>query len=186
MSNLRCELVLPDVHVPYEDKKALRAIHHYIKWKNNPKSKQVPITGLTQVGDLLDLEAVSRHNKGKRGLQEGLRVADEFAAGYKLLRLWRDLLGDDAKITLVEGNHEYRIKAYLDEFPELVGSISVPDGLRLAELGVKWVPYWSDHSKVHKVGKLSIGHGYKTSKFHAGTHVDEYGCNFMYGHTHAI
>src|SRR5690606_37649266 len=141
--NIECELIFGDIHVPYEDKNALKAIHHYIKWRAKTKGV-IPVTGITSVGDLVEFAAVSRHNEGKRGLQEGLRLKQELDAGVKLLGTWRELLGPEGSITLVEGNHEHRVQAYLEKYPELKGILSVPELLKLDELGVKWVPYWSD------------------------------------------
>jgi hypothetical protein len=183
MVDLECHLILPDMHVPYENKRAMASIHHYIRWR---KRQGRPIIGITQLGDATETEAVSRHNEGKRGLQEGKRLVKEFEATEKYWALWRQLLGPKGKLTGLEGNHEHRVKLYLERNPELEGLLDIPTMLNLKKHNVKWVENWTDKSNLHKIGHAYFGHGFKVNEYHAGGHIKVYHANFFYGHTHAV
>jgi hypothetical protein len=89
-------------------------------------------------------------------------------------------------LTGIEGNHEHRVKAYLEENPELEGLLDIPSMLNTKKHGIKWVENWSDKANLHKIGHAYFGHGFKTNEYHAGAHAKFYLGNVFYGHTHAV
>lgn len=179
-------IVLPDVHVPYHDTRALAAVEHYMAWRQSRASRVRPLDGWIQLGDLGDFDSVSRHNVGRRKLQEGLRVAADFDACTELLDRHQNILGNRARFDLIEGNHEDRLSRYAEEHPEIDGLLTVPRGLDLATRGIRWWPFWSRGHRggILRVGKASFGHGRSTSMNHAKWHALRYGANFFYGHVH--
>lgn len=179
-------IVLPDIHVPYHDTKAVAAIEHYMTWRQSRTSHVQRLNGWIQLGDLGDFDSVSRHNIGRRKLQEGLRVQADFDACTTLLDRHQNIMGDTASFDLIEGNHEDRLNRYAEEHPEIDGLLTVPRGLDLAARGIRWWPFWSRGHRggILKVGKAHFGHGRYTSGFHAKKHALVYGDNFFYGHVH--
>ena len=171
-------LVLPDIHVPYQDKKALASLEHYISDHAKTWDK------IVYLGDLLDLDCISSHNKGLLKNIEGKRIGKDFAAGRALLDR-HEKLAPKAERFLIEGNHEDRISRYIAANPQLEGSIEVPQGLGLSERGITWVPFWSQGS-ILKIGKAKFIHGRYTNKYHTFKHMEVYGDNVFYGHTHDV
>lgn len=174
-SHVRRVVVLPDVHVEVMDKRAVRAVTRYIRdyrWDE-----------WIQLGDLLDLDVVSKHNKDNLRAVEGGRLDRVYGQGEEFLDAQRDAVGDDCRMTLIEGNHCYRPKAFVDKYPHLEGLIEPELRLRLRERGINWVPFWTDGS-LYNVGKAYFCHGQYTTKNHPEKMAREYGCPVFYGHTH--
>jgi len=166
-------LVLPDLHLPVEDRESLSAVERYMgdhEWSE-----------VIQIGDFLDMDSISSHNKEKLRVTEGQRIQKDFDYANDVLDRWARILGD-TKIT-IEGNHDYRVERLIDASPVLEGLVEIPKALRFAERGISWVPYWSKGA-IYKVGKANFIHGRYTNKYHAAKHVAEYGGNVFYGHVH--
>lgn len=174
---MRSVLVIPDVHLPFEDKRTLRAVEKYMSSRHWDEC--------IYLGDLLDFSCVSSHNKNKPGITAGESVKKDYNYANKFLDRHQKILGPKTKITIIEGNHDYRIERWIEEFPAMKGSLEVEKGLRLRERGINWVRYWST-GKVYKIGKATYGHGRYVNDGHAKKHVQTYGTNFFYGHLHDI
>lgn len=172
-------VVLPDLQVPYHDVRSLKAVESYMaahKWD-----------GYLNLGDFLDLDALSRFNEGKPGIKSA-DVAASFAAGREiLLRHARIIRGKnlDARMVLLQGNHDYRAVSYAEKFPKLKEQLDVPTNLGLAELDIEWVKSWED-GKLFKLGNAYFLHGNYINKYHAAKMVDQYGVCVYYGHTHDV
>lgn len=173
-------LVIPDLQLPYTDFKSLKVVEKYMdsrRWD-----------GVIYIGDFLDLDMISRHNEGNARELELRRIEKDYALGREILDRHIKIVrkrAPRARFWLIEGNHEYRMEAWLDRFPQFEGKMEVPIGLQLAEKDVEWVPFWSK-GEVLTIGHASFIHGRYTNEHHAKKHADHYGVNIFYGHTHDI
>lgn len=169
-------LVLTDTHYPYVDIKTMKAVENLMsdyQWSE-----------VLHLGDFLDFDCISSHNKDNLRAIEAKRLFHDYEAGADTLDRWKKL-APKADFTLLEGNHEYRVERYLDANPQLEGMIEVPVGLELQKRHVAWVPAWSK-GKVYNIGKASFIHGGKTTNFHTKGMAYNYGRNIFYGHTHDV
>ena len=83
----------------------------------------------------------------------------------------------------IQGNHEVWLDNFVVRYPYLTQYLT-EKALRLKERGYKYHPY--NRKKNLKIGKLNFTHGKYTTKYHAYKHLDYYGENIMYGHTHDL
>lgn len=173
-------IVTPDFHAPSEDRAAEDAVEQYVF--DNRFDEWVDL------GDFLDLDFISRHNKGKARLNAGKLLSEHYAYGREVLDRRLHCLKNNnkkAQLTLLEGNHDYRVEALLDEQPELEGLIEIEPGLGLKERGIQWIRCWRDGT-IYKIGKAGYTHGQYTSTYHARKMAENYCCNIFYGHVHDV
>jgi predicted phosphodiesterase len=167
-------LVLPDIHIPVEDKLTLRGVERYAaehKWDE-----------VIYLGDFMDLGVISSHNKNNLRAISGQSLGKDYDAGNRTLDRHQRLFGN-AKLTLLEGNHEFRTERYINANPQLEGLVEVPIRLDLKSRGIEWVPSWSK-GKIYSKGKANYSHGKYHGRNHARKHMDNFGVNIFYGHTH--
>lgn len=174
-------VVIPDVHIPHEDRRAVNAVEQYIadEWWD----------GWVCLGDLLDCQSISDFDRDyARRRVTAQTMQEEFDVGNK----WLDrhlatvtARNPDAKKVLISGNHEHRTERYADRNPEMAGSVELQRHLRLKERGIQYVDFWGK-GELFRLGKLYLGHGAYTVQNHAAKHVRDYGANLLYGHVHDI
>lgn len=171
-------IVLPDPHIRAkaggEDKRSIAAVEKYIK---DAKPDEIIC-----IGDFMDFDCISTHNDRKPRLVEGETIAADYEAGNKVLDRWQKLA---PRIVLLEGNHDYRVERFIDEYPRMAGSLEVEKALKLKERGIKWVRSWSE-GELYKIGNASFIHGIYVNDHHAKKHVEAFGTSIFYGHTHDI
>lgn len=168
-------LILPDLHVPNHDTKALSAVLKY--------AKKYQWAGVVQLGDFLDVESISAHNRGKPKLVEGKRLQDEYRAGRRVLDMIQRAT-DFAKFHYIQGNHEHRIDRFLEEHPQLEGIVDVPLGLGLKERRIDFIRSWEDMTKILRIGHAHFHHGHSLSRNHTAAMLRLFGTNIFYGHVH--
>src|SRR5207244_12979613 len=123
----------------------------------------------------------------------GKTFLEDVAIGKKILKGFRRIL-PKARITWLEGNHEFRLRKYLirnaRELYDLPG-LTMPELFGLRPLGIEYVPCDPKASKftdnVIRVGKLYVGHWDTVAKqggYAAKALVDAKGVNLLQGHTH--
>lgn len=137
--------------------------------------------GYINLGDTFDLNVISDHNKGKLKLVEGQRLMDDYRAGNALLTQHFTAMGGPSKFYLLEGNHEFRVKRYIDAKPELDGFINLD--LHIPEF-VTYVKSWSEHELL-TVGKANFIHGIGTSSGQCAAALRDYGATTFMGHAHS-
>lgn len=169
-------IAIPDCHVPYEDKRAVRTMLKVLEWY---KPETVII-----LGDFLDCAPVSHWLKDRSKTKEGLRLKDDFAAGNKLL----DKITTGVKhLVYLDGNHENWIVDAIDRQPELDGLINLNVGLQFEQRRAKGLKITHlDYGKCFQLGKLWFTHGTYTGVSHAKKHVESYGRSIVYGHLHDV
>lgn len=180
MSDIYKVLIIPDLHVPSQDTKTLKVVEKFMadhRWDE-----------YVNLGDLMDFDSISRFNAEMFRKLEGKRLLKEYDAANEILDRHQEIVrakNKQAKFTLLEGNHDYRMEVLIDKAPQFEGMLEVEKNLRLPERGFKWVKSWSK-GEMHQIGKLYFAHGMYITKYHAAKMAENYGINIAYGHTHDV
>ncbi len=97
----------------------------HLEWAGKYLKEKQPDV-IVHLGDHWDMPSLSSYDKGK-GSAEGRRVAKDVEAGNEALRRFtvaaRDGRKTPPRLILLRGNHEQRIERYVDDHPELGGSV---------------------------------------------------------------
>jgi hypothetical protein len=182
MKDLKRVIVLPDLHIPWEDEKSLWAVERFMAdhtWDM-----------LVNLGDLLDLGCISHWNEGKMETQSAQsQLEDDIAMASLCLDRQLGILrkrNPECKFKYIQGNHCYWATMLSEKNPALHKTLDIPERLELRRRGIEWIPFWEDHRNIVRVGKANFIHGEYTNDAHAKKHVLRYGCNVYYGHTHDV
>jgi len=172
-------LLLPDMHVPYQDRRAWRLVMQV--------ASALQVAWVTILGDFLDCYALSSHSKDPARAARGT-LLHEAAEGRRVLRELElkvpagTLPHVGARRKFLFGNHEVRLERYVqDNAPALKGVTSIDALLQLTKHGWAVTPY-KQHTRsgklyqTHDVGKSGPG-----SAQHA---VNVFQHNVVVGHTH--
>lgn len=165
-------LFIPDVHVPYHDRKAWNLVLKVIK-ATKPDM-------VVQLGDFGDVEALSSHPKSfgfKRDFDlEMLACRDE----------WDRLqeASGDAMLVYTAGNHEHRLLKYVSKNAPMVEGI-VPSIKDL--FGMDKEVIVNGYQDAFHIGRVQAIHdiGYH-GKFAAQRTLDAAGHCIVFGHTHRL
>lgn len=166
-------VVLSDIHFPYQDDKALKAVYKFLE--------QHLVDTIILNGDILDFYDVSSFDKDPdriNSLQEEINLAQKF---FKKLRS----LSPNGRIVFIKGNHEQRIERYLKKHPELysLNALKLPNLLGLDKFNIEY----SD--KGIKLGSLKIIHGDMVRKFSGYTargELEKHDSSGICGHIHRL
>lgn len=172
-------VILPDTQIPYEDRKAVRAVIRFIA-DYQPDE-------VIHIGDLMDFPQPSRWNKGTAGEFEGSVFEDAEEAKRHLLEPLREVY--DGPIGVHEGNHDERARTYLSKYaPALAesGAFDIDVLLDFETYGIDLLP------EFHKVAPGWItthGHrgGITLSQIAGNTALNaakKMGTSVVMGHTH--
>jgi predicted phosphodiesterase len=173
-------LILSDLHIPDEDKQSLAAVEKLLAAHQ--------FDGLVYIGDVLNLDCISSHNKRNLRAVESKRILDEYKIADEILSRHLTILrkrNPDAKVYWLEGNHEDRLTRYIDLLPQLEGLIELENVLKLKERGITYIKSWSEN-KTLKLGKMRFHHGIYTSDHCCKQMVQRFGCNITFGHSHTV
>jgi len=166
-------ILVPDIHHPHYEERVMEAVNQFI-FDYDPDE-------IVYMGDQLSLDCISGWNRRKPLLKEGQRLMQDYDNfDEDILQVHENLTRSDIRRTFMIGNHEQRIEWYSEMNPELVGFIDVIRHLELQERGYEIIPF----NGIHKVGKLSVIHGYYWNKYHATKTLEAFGGNVVYGHVH--
>ena len=175
-SNNRMGVVLSDTHVPFQDKSVCRMLLKFIA-EHRPGTIHL-------LGDISDFYSVSRFDKDparKIDLQEDLDSTCKF--------LWEIReAAPHAKLIFSEGNHEFRLRKYLQTEAKalaLLRALKLEKLLEFEELKIQF----RRHDRPYRVGSLLFTHGQlvrKWSGYSARGHFEKYGCCVIHGHTHRL
>src|SRR5947209_81369 len=175
-------VIANDFQIPFHDEKALLLFKLFLR-RERPD-------WLILNGDLQDFWEISSYDLSPRSGKEFKR---EIEIGRSILRSFRRSL-PRARITCIEGNHEFRLRKYLiQNARELYGlrGVSVPDIFDLKRLKIEYVPCHELATKFTdnfiRAGELYVGHCDKVSKnaaYAAKLLVEEKGVSLLQGHTH--
>jgi len=166
-------VLLPDIHHPYYEERVMDAVGEFIL-DYEPDE-------IVYMGDQLSLDCISGWNRNKPLLKEGQRLMKDYDNFDKdILQIHEGLTKPETRRTFMIGNHEQRIEWYTQIHPELAEFINVGRHLDLLERGYNIIPF----NGIHKVGKLSVIHGYYWNKYHASKTLEAFEGNIVYAHVH--
>lgn len=179
-------IVLPDIHWPLHNKKAVAVVFKFIKWFK----PDIVILG----GDAMEMGPACHWDKEKGNLRksEGQRLLKDYQGFDKDILTPIEQMCPKARKIYLGGNHELWAERLVDEFPALEGIVEVENALKLEQRGWEWIPYLvkQQNGGVHKgllrLGKLTIVHGEYTNKYHASKTADTFQKSVLYQHTHDL
>jgi metallophosphoesterase superfamily enzyme len=184
-------LVISDLHIPFEDSKAISCMLDYAK---QYKPNRVIING-----DLVDFYSISDFDRCPERKET---VKDEIYKAREFLHLLRKTVGDNAEINYLHGNHENRLQKFMWRNSELYGldCLELKNLLDLKKYNVNEVKvdrdYWSKEEGELRVGDTTILHGdarlnrakYSSNPGYAAFNTlrSRIGENVIIGHTHRM
>ncbi len=148
---LRTIVVFSDVHYETRHRGLWSAAMEWLR--DNRKL----VDTLVFAGDYLELQSMSAHG----GNAEVDKLSEDLEQGRIGLKEAQEAAGPDTEVVLMEGNHESRLGRYIvSRAANLAGSLDVPGGLKLAEMGIRWVP--ESRQPVDSTwGNLRLIHGHQ-------------------------
>jgi len=175
MRKNRRGIIIPDQHFPIHDDRAVNVVLKAIDLVR-------PDT-LINLGDVGEWESVSAWKyKGKKlppleyqlpfidneieAVNQGLDLFDEFKIEHKYM---------------LAGIHDEWLDKFVEKHPYMK-DYTFRKACKIDERGYKYLPY----NKPLKIGKVCFIHGAYTNVYHAKKHLEAYGMNIVYGHTHDI
>ena len=166
-------LACPDIHFPYEDKKAWKLFLKVIK--------EIGPDIVVLTGDIIDFYAVSRFPKKKRKYDAQGEIAYTNKQLDKLEAICTEV---GVKVYVTLGNHDVRMERYLDkEAPQAAHLFSIAEALHFDERGWEWC----DYNESIRIGKINFTHDFgKHGATSLTTGPATYGDNVIYGHTHKL
>lgn len=174
-------IVLPDLQIPYEDKRTMEALEAYIK---DVQKSNNPFVGWLQIGDMLDFDELSRWNVGYEASIKG-NLAESFERGNSFLDRHQALMGENCKMVILQGNHDFRTVDFGLKYPSMKEFVDYEHNLNLEARGIQYVKCWETGAMYQK-GNAYFTHGKFLNKYHAFKMVDTYGVCVYYGHTHDV
>tara|TARA_R110000744_G_scaffold182002_1_gene301201 strand:+ start:641 stop:1765 length:1125 start_codon:yes stop_codon:yes gene_type:complete len=167
-------------HVPFHNKQLHRGVIELIR------DNAAQVKGFHLLGDFLDLNPLSSHDKGRFTAVPGLTLNDEYAIGNELLDDFNRVLPKDCWKTYLYGNHEDRYNRWMSVMDNAkTPLISPEEGLRLWQRGYNVKTRWSQDF-ITLGNDFDIFHGIYFSIHNAKAHLDKLRRSCAYVHTHRI
>lgn len=165
-------------HVPFENKKLHKGLINLIK------DYKEYVKGFHLMGDFMDINTLSSHDKGKFTAVKGLTLDMEYAAGNKLLDEFDSVLPSICWKTYLYGNHEDRHKRWMRDMNNAKTPLESPtDALSLWDRGYQVKESWAqDYFTIGK--EFDIFHGIYFSIHCAKAHIDKLRRSCAFVHTH--
>lgn len=174
---------IPDCQYPFIDRAAEAAVMSYVRFA------QPDI--LIALGDFVDFYSLGRYRK-KAAPSLRLYLQKEVEVGRAKLKQWARL-APKARRYLIEGNHEARLRNYLEDNAREVfdlADLTPPKLLEAKELGWNWVGPYGAGMWVGKPGGLWVTHGEVARKWSGmsprANVMEKYGHSVITGHTHRL
>ena len=174
-------IVTPDKHFPLHDQRAISVVCKAIEI--------VKPDIYIDLGDTGEWEYFSTHfwkGRSAKPMEDLIPLLNQDVREVNAGMDWIDESLDKGGCKerhFIQGNHEVWLDKFVTRYPYLK-HYKTEKALRLKERGYKYHPY--NRKKNLRIGKLSFTHGKYTTKYHAFKHLDMYGENIMYGHTHDL
>ena len=178
---LKRAIVTPDKHFPIHDKKAISVVCQAIEI--------VKPDIYIDLGDTGEWEHFSNHywkGRSAKPMEDLIPLLNFDVNSVNAGMNWIDESLDIAGVKerhFIQGNHEVWLDKFVIRYPYLE-QYKTQNALKLKERGYKYHPY--NRKKCLKIGKLNFTHGKYTTKYHSYKHLEHYGENVMYGHTHDL
>lgn len=165
-------------HVPFHNEQLHRGIIELIKDQGSN------VKGFHLLGDFLDINTLSSHDKGKFTAVPGLTLNQEYDAGNELLDDFDKVLPSDCWKTYMYGNHEDRYNRYMRDMQNAKTPLRSPEeALLLNRRGYQVKTSWSQD--FFTIGKdFDIFHGIYWNIHNTKQHLDKLKRSCAYVHTH--
>jgi|TARA_Y100000310_G_scaffold93905_1_gene91490 predicted phosphodiesterase len=176
---MRRAIIIPDQHFPLEDAKALDVMLQAIQ--------VIKPNIAVNLGDVGEWESVSAWQWKRRKvppLEYQLPAIDEEIREVNKGLDKIDKALDNVKCKtkyMLQGNHDEWLDRFVEKFPYLK-EYTFRKACKIDERGYKYYP----HNKPLKIGKINFIHGVYATVYHAKKHLEAYGSNICYGHTHDV
>jgi len=172
-------IVIPDQHYPIHDQKAMEIVYQAID--------MVKPDLFINLGDCGEWSSVSAWQwKGKKcpPLEYQIPVIDKeidaVNAGIDEMDKALDKAGCEERIILA-GNHDIWLDNFVERYPYME-DYTFRKACKWDDRGYKYY----DYGEPMQIGKLTFFHGSYATTYHAKKHLEAYGENVMYGHTHDV
>jgi len=180
-------LVIPDLHAEYADLPAFFCMIGAIG--------VVKPDGFICLGDVGEWESASHWQWKKKKRPPLDYQLSELGVDIKIVNGFLDIIDehlDKANVKekhMIQGNHDEWVDRLVEENPHLERTSHdfgkgylFKDAVGLKKRGYKFHPV----GKLLKIGHLRYYHGHhvKSKTYHARRHLQDMGCNVMYGHWH--
>lgn len=182
---IRC--VVPDSHGSQISRSAMQAFLQDLK--------QLDPEEIVMLGDHVDCSGT--FSSFKKQTKEDLEYS--YLRDIESASAFLDAIQErapKAKIHYLQGNHEYHVERFcVNAFgnrtdADFVGKLLDP--ATLLDLKGRGIQYYRLHTVYHslsipgtiKLGKCYFTHGVSANKHAAATHVERFGANVVFGHTH--
>lgn len=175
---VRRALIIPDTHVPFEDKQAYSMMLNV--------AEDVQPEEIVILGDFGDFYSINSHGVDAR--LRHLNLVDEIAAVNDRLDELDELFPEARKV-FIAGNHEHRLARYINnKAPELIGMAEVDHLFSLhTRRNWKFVPYGPTQLYQVLGSHLFARHEPLSGSAHAAYQtVVKAGCSVVFGHIHRI
>ncbi len=171
-------LLLGCNHVPFHNKQLHKGIIKLIKDQGDN------IKGFHLLGDFMDMNTLSSHDKGKFTSIPGLTLDQEYDSGNELLDDFDKVLPDHCWKTYIYGNHEDRYNRYMSDMQNAKTPLRSPEeALLLNRRGYQVKTSWSQD--FFTLGKdFDIFHGIYWNIHNTKQHLDKLKRSCAYVHTH--
>lgn len=172
-------IIIPDQHFPIHDQSAVDVVLKAIKL--------IKPDTVINLGDVGEWESVSawRYKKSKcPPLEYQLPYIDEEIAKVNEGIDQFDRALDKVKCKnryILAGNHDEWLDFFVERYPYMKDYL-FKKACRWDERGYKYLEY----NRPLKIGKASFIHGAYATVYHAKKHLEAYGENIIYGHTHDV
>tara|TARA_R110000824_G_C15208694_1_gene676371 strand:+ start:481 stop:1257 length:777 start_codon:yes stop_codon:yes gene_type:complete len=176
---LKRAIVFPDIHFPLHDEKALSCALQAIGIV-----KPDIYINIGDVGEWHNFSAWKYKGKKLPSLEFQLPYCDQDIDDVNegLDRIDAELDKHNVeKRYMLQGNHEIWMDNFVEKYPYMK-DYTFPKACRIKERGYKYYEY----NVPLKIGKINFLHGAYATTYHAKKHLETYGANIMYGHTHDV
>jgi predicted phosphodiesterase len=133
---------------------------------------------LIYLGDFIDVPYLSKYEKNNK-LMLGNKLRQEYDEVMAIMDRHINI-SKASEIYYIEGNHEYRVRKFLEDYPAGEGFIEIPIAMKLKDRGIKWV----ELNDWVRIGNIFFTHGMYHNTYHARKHLDTHQRNIIYGHLH--
>lgn len=164
---------VPDTHFPYQHDEHLASALRFIR--------RVKPHRVVHLGDLLDFHSLSRFNQEQERLDELQNEVDEANVFLRALRN----AAPDAKIDLIQGNHDIRLARYVAENARALTSLRALEFKRLLHVQENGIRLHEPHGLLLRKNFLAT-HGVKVTKTAAKLNAQSMGVNGISAHTHRL
>lgn len=168
---MKLAVVVPDIHVPYHDVRAVRTLCKVIK--------HLKPDFLVVLGDSLDFYQLSKFDK------DPLRktaVSDDVAEFRDVLHQLDAACPLKTEKVFLEGNHEHRLQKWIwanaTELGKMIPSLEAYCGFK--PLGWQFFKY----GEFYRLGDVLFMHGDRCGMNVSMGMIRKYGCNVVHGHDH--